>query len=184
MLIEEKDTIKEECKQLWHLYRDYIRRFCENRLKSSPNYIEDCVQDVFTALLEAKRSGTEIKNPKAWLTTVANNKIKKEYKNRKRESEHISKIIQYGNYVETSFIETHDFENVPDEIINNMKDRVLQQLSSEERSLVDDFYVKHIKIKDIAIKYGLSETNVKQRLFRVRKKIVYLSNDEIAKQKF
>ena len=36
------------------------------------------------ALLEAKRAGTEIHNPKAWLTSVANNKIKNEYKNRKK----------------------------------------------------------------------------------------------------
>ena len=32
--------------------------------KDTPDYVEDCVQDVFMALLEAKRSGTEIKSPK------------------------------------------------------------------------------------------------------------------------
>ena len=43
--------------------------------KDTPDYVEDCVQDVFMTLLEARRSGTEIKSPKAWLTTVANNKL-------------------------------------------------------------------------------------------------------------
>ena len=77
MVIGEKDEITEECKRLWHLYREYIISFCKFKLKDTPDYVEDCVQDVFMALLEAKRSGAEIKSPKAWLTTVANNKIKR-----------------------------------------------------------------------------------------------------------
>ena len=32
-----------------------------------------------------------------------------------------------------------------------------------------------MKVKDIAAKHGLSETNVKQKLFRARKKIMHLS---------
>ena len=80
MVIGENDEITEECKQLWNLYKEYIISFCKFKLKDTPDYVEDCVQDVFMALLEARRSGTEIKSPKAWLTTVANNKIKMEYK--------------------------------------------------------------------------------------------------------
>ena len=41
-----------------------------------------------------------------------------------------------------------------------------------------------MKVKDIAAKHGLSETNVKQKLFRTRKKIMHLSNEEIEKHKF
>lgn len=135
------------------------------------------------ALLEAKRAGTEIHNPKAWLTSVANNKIKNEYKNRKRESEHINKIIRYETVMEFSSLDIHDFSDIPDELVTDMKDSVLNRLNADEQSLVKDFYVKHMKIKDIAEKRGISETNVKQKLFRVRKKIVLLSNEEIEKQK-
>lgn len=181
--ILEKDEITEECKRLWHLYREYIKSFCRFQLKDSPDYVEDCVQDVFMALLEAKRAGTEIRNPKAWLTSVANNKIKNEYKNRKRESEHINKIIRYETVMEFSSLDIHDFSDIPDELVTDMKDSVLNRLNADEQSLVEDFYVKHMKIKDIAEKRGISETNVKQKLFRVRKKIVLLSNEEIEKQK-
>ena len=76
----EKDEITEECMQIWHLYREYIKSFCNFQLKDCPDCVEDCVQDVFMALLEARRAGKEIKNPKAWLTRVANNKIIDEYK--------------------------------------------------------------------------------------------------------
>ena len=80
------------------------------------------------ALLEARRSGTEIKSPKAWLTTVANNKIKMEYKNRKRESEHINKIIHYKTTVEIFTLDMHDFSEISDELISEMKDSILNQL--------------------------------------------------------
>ena len=169
MVIGENDEITEECKRLWHLYREYIISFCKFKLKDTPDYVEDCVQDVFMALLEAKRSGTEIKSPKAWLTTVANNKIKREYKNRKREF---------------STLDMHDFEEVSDELISEMKDSILNQLKFDEQSIIIDFYVKHMKVKNIAIKYNLSEANVKQKLFRARKKIMHLSNEEIEKHKF
>lgn len=179
MVIGEKDEITEECKQLWNLYKEYIISFCKFKLKDTPDYVEDCVQDVFMALLEARRSGTEIKSPKAWLTTVANNKIKMEYKNRKRESEHINKIIHYKTTVEIFTLDMHDFSE-----ISEMKDSILNQLKFDEQSIIIDFYVKHMKVKDIAAKHGLSETNVKQKLFRARKKIMHLSNEEIEKHKF
>lgn len=41
-----------------------------------------------------------------------------------------------------------------------------------------------MKVKNIAIKYNLSEANVKQKLFRARKKIIHLSSEEIEKHKF
>lgn len=173
MVIGEKDEITEECKQLWNLYKEYIISFCKFKLKDTPDYVEDCVQDVFMALLEARRSGTEIKSPKAWLTTVANNKIKMEYKNRKRESEHINKIIHYKTTVEIFTLDMHDFSEISDELISEM----------DEQSIIIDFYVKHMKVKDIAAKHGLSETNVRQKLFRARKKIVHMVKKETEKQK-
>ena len=98
------------------------------------------------------------------LTTVANNKIKMEYKNRKRESEHINKIIHYKTTVEFSTLDMHDFKEVSDELISEMKDSILNQLKFDEQSIIIDFYVKHMKVKNIAIKYNLSEANVKQKL--------------------
>ena len=82
-----------------------------------------------------------------------------------------------------NYLDIHDFSDISDELVTDMKDSVLNRLNADEQSLVKDFYVKHMKIKDIAEKRGISETNVKQKLFRVRKKIVLLSNEEIEKQK-
>ena len=86
--------------------------------------------------------------------------------------------------MEISTLDMHDFAEISDELISEMKDSILNQLKFDEHSIIIDFYVKHMKVKDIAIKYNLSEANVKQKLFRARKKIVHLSSEEIEKHKF
>ena len=146
----EKDEITEECKRLWHLYREYIKSFCRFQLKDSPDYVEDCVQDVFMALLEAKRAGTEIHNPKAWLTSVANNKIKNEYKNRKRESEHINKIIRYETVMEFSSLDIHDFSDISDELVTDMKNEV---------------WLRHMKFEKISPKNAAFPRRMSSRNF-------------------
>ena len=180
----EKDEITEECMQIWHLYREYIKSFCSFQLKDCPDCVEDCVQDVFMALLEARRAGKEIKNPKAWLTRVANNKIIDEYKNKAREAEHINRIVQYETALKISAVEMPQLNDVSDELIDEMTDNILNRLKADERSLVEDYYMEDMRVRDIAAMHGLSETNVKQKLFRARKKIMHLSNKEIEKHKF
>lgn len=179
----EKDEITEECMQIWHLYREYIKSFCNFQLKDCPDCVEDCVQDVFMALLEARRAGKEIKNPKAWLTRVANNKIIDEYKNKAREAEHINRIIQYETALKISAVEMPQLNDVSDELIDEMTDNILNRLKADERSLVVDYYMEDMRVRDIAARHGLSETNVRQKLFRARKKIVHMVKKEIEKQK-
>lgn len=179
----EKDEITEECMQIWHLYREYIKSFCGFQLKDCPDCVEDCVQDVFMALLEARRAGKEIKNPKAWLTRVANNKIIDEYKNKAREAERINKIVQYETALKISAVEMPQLNDVSDELIDEMTDNILNRLKADERSLVEDYYMEDMRVRDIAAMHGLSETNVRQKLFRARKKIVHMVKKEIEKQK-
>lgn len=143
----EKDEITEECMQIWHLYREYIKSFCSFQLKDCPDCVEDCVQDVFMALLEARRAGKEIKNPKAWLTRVANNKIIDEYKNKAREAEHINRIIQYETALKISAVEMPQLNDISDELIDEMTDNILNRLKADERSLVEDYYMKEYESK-------------------------------------
>ena len=61
--------------KIWTEHESYIRRLCSYKLESRPEYIDDCVQEIFLALSEALHNEKRIDCPKAWLTKVANNKI-------------------------------------------------------------------------------------------------------------
>ena len=71
-----KKRLKKQIYDIWAEYEPYIRKLCKYKLNSMPDCIDDCVQDVFLDLSVALNEGKTINNPKAWLTTVTNNKIK------------------------------------------------------------------------------------------------------------
>lgn len=80
---------KKAVNDLWHEFEPYIRKLCEYKLQSLPNHIDDCVQEVFLDLADALHKGKKIEYPKAWLTKVANNKIKDIYSQAKKDAEKI-----------------------------------------------------------------------------------------------
>lgn len=182
MVTHVKDDITEECEELWRLYGKYIRCFCTNRFGGDTEYIDDCVQEVFTAFIEAKRNGIEIRYPKAWLTTVAYNKVKEFYRKSKAESAHIVRVTDGSEFDEFCTFDNYDFSVISDLDIEEMKQSVLHQLKKDEQIILNDYYVERMKIKDIAAKYDLSESNVKQKLFRARKDVKYLSQKEMRKR--
>ena len=81
--------LKKQIYDIWAEHEPYIRKLCTYKLKSLPNYVDDCVQDVFLDLSDAINKGKVIEYPKAWLTKVANNKIKDIYNQAKRDAEKI-----------------------------------------------------------------------------------------------
>lgn len=67
--------LKKQIYDIWAEHETYIRKLCTYKLKSFPDYIDDCIQDVFLDLSDALNKGKTIEYPKAWLTKVANNKL-------------------------------------------------------------------------------------------------------------
>lgn len=86
---DETMTVKDNkyISDLWWEYEPYIRLLCVRKLNSLSDYVDDCVQDIFLALSDSLSNGKTIEYPKAWLTRVANNKIKDIYKNAKKNRE-------------------------------------------------------------------------------------------------
>ena len=167
------------CEQIWCDYEAYIRKFCEYKLQSQKDLVDDCVNDVFLSLLETLKNNKEITYPKAWLTRVANNKITDIYRNNEKQSER--EVALNEETVTKSYCDTYNFQKVTDEQIGKIKENVLNELDEIERNLIECYYTKNMKIKDLASEFNLSESNVKQKLFRARKSIIYLSKKELEK---
>ena len=174
-----KENPEKLCEQIWHEHEAYIRKFCEYKLQSQKDLVDDCVNDVFLSLLEALKNNTEINYPKAWLTKVANNKITDIYRNKEKQVER--EVALNEETLSGSYYDTYNFQEVTDEQIEQIKETILNELDETDRRLIENYYIKKMKVKEIASLYNLSESSVKVKLFRTRKTIIYLSKKELEK---
>ncbi len=169
------------CEQIWKEYEAYIRKFCEYKLQSDRDSVDDCVNEVFLRLLETIKNDEEIKHPKAWLTCVANNLITDIYRHNSNKSEREISLTEETITEKESYCDIYNFETITDEQIEQIKETVLNEIDEIDKKLIESYHIKNMKVKEIALLYNLSESNVKQRLFRTRKTIIYLSKKELEK---
>ncbi|MBR3815348.1 MAG: sigma-70 family RNA polymerase sigma factor [Clostridia bacterium] len=164
------DYNKKIVNELWQEHEPYIRKLCTYKLKSLPDYVDDCIQDVFLDLSDALHKGKVIEYPKAWLTKVANNKIKDIYAQAKREAE---KIVPFEsqNLDNTYSGVIHDeYFSIEDEQIPILKEKVINMLDDKEQQLLYDRYTFKKTISTIAKEHNTTENNIYQKLFRLKQK--------------
>ncbi len=165
------DNEKNElCKKLWTECKDDLTKMCEYKLSSHPGEVEDVIADAFYYLCVAVFENKRIENHKAWLIAVTNNLIKKKY------SEINIIKSRYANFYEENIdsyaCEDELFlEDVSDMVIDSLSSSVLSQLSESEQLLYKYVYVDKLKMKEIADLLKLTEVNVRQRNFRLSKRI-------------
>lgn len=155
---------------LWEEYEPYVRKICIYKLKSLPDYVDDCIQDIFLDLSDALHKGKVIEYPKAWLTKVANNKIKDIYTQAKKDAE---KIIAFDlqNLNNTHSKVVHDeYFSIQDEQIPILKEKVINLLDDKEQKLLYDRYTLKKTIPVIAKEHNTTENNIYQKLFRLKQK--------------
>lgn len=156
--------------ELWQEYEPYIRKLCTYKLKSLPDYIDDCIQDVFLDLSDALNKGKVIEYPKAWLTKVANNKIKDIYTQAKKEAE---KIVPFeGQNLDNTYsgVVHDEYFPIEDDQIPILKEKVINLLDDKEQQLLYDRYTLKKTISTIAKEHNTTENNIYQKLFRLKQK--------------
>ena len=161
---------KKLAEKMWHDFGPYIRKLCNFKLNSLPDYIDDCVQDVFVALSDALNKGKQIDYPKAWLTKVASNKIKDIYAKVKKDTEKIVPFDAYNIDISLNSITYDEPISISDDKITFLKEKVINMLDEREQQLLYDRYTEGKSITKIAEEYNTTENNVYQRLFRLRQK--------------
>ena len=182
--METKEETRRLAEELWKENEPYIIKLCKFKLQSVPDKVNDCVQDVFLDLLVALDSGETIRCPKAWLTRVAGNKINDIYKEGKRETENTvsltDKIAESIADSKTLFDGEPEFND--DELLS-AKDSFLESLTPEEKELFSERFVLRLKAKEIALRHGTTESNIRKRVFRLKNKAkeyvrTYVKNDQ------
>ncbi|ADZ85737.1 sigma-70 family RNA polymerase sigma factor [Cellulosilyticum sp. ST5] len=151
-----------ELEQMMNQYGDYIARTCYIYLKDWA-LAEDAVQEVF---IKAYRYISEFRkesSEKTWLTSIAINICK--------------------NYVRTSWFRKVQIGIEKIETRNTLEDELINQINQSEllkqvmdlpikyREVILLYYYQDFKINEIAEILGISESSIKMRLNRARKKL-------------
>lgn len=162
-------TFEEQFNDLWQSFEPYIRNLCNYKLISMPHYIDDCVQETFMALALAIKNEKTIDCPKAWLTSVANNKIKDVYECERKKSELIVNLSQVGVFHQIAFTDIEHIELSEEEIVFAVNS-IIEQLTENEKALFEERFIKKMKTAELAIIHKTSKENIRQQIFRLKKK--------------
>ena len=160
---------KNLAESLWREHEPYIRKFCEYKLQSLPDYTDDCIQEVFLVLLKALEDGKEITYPKAYLTKIALNKINDIYKTEEKKRK---TVVSLDDVNESTGFDFSLTEEISDEETEKHLEKILSTLTDSEKKLIEDFYIKKTRQKELAKQMNISENALRQQVFRLKRKII------------
>lgn len=151
-----------ELEQMMNQYGDYIARTCYIYLKDWA-LAEDAVQEVF---IKAYRYISEFRkesSEKTWLTSIAIN-ICKNYRR-----------TNWFRKVQVGIEKTETYNMLEDELINQINQSELlkqvMELPIKYREVILLYYYQDFKVNEITEILGISESSIKMRLNRARKKL-------------
>ncbi len=136
---------------------------------------EEIVQDAFLKAFKSLGSFKQTSTFKTWLYRIVyNTAISKTRKKRTEYSALDDELID--NYTEDDIIENLSEMNGDEK--NYLITKILKHLSEQEYVIINLFYLEGLPIEDIVEVTGLSKSNVKVKLHRIRKKIYSEFNKE------
>ncbi|MCM1114955.1 MAG: sigma-70 family RNA polymerase sigma factor [Clostridium sp.] len=166
------------CEELWNECEPQFRQICNYKLSNNRSEIEEVIADTYLALCRAYASNKKPRKPKAWLMATFSNILKLKYIEISRNTKKILAAEESGLH---TLIYTVDFldEAINDKDIEQLKKETLDELTDSERQLIDLIYEKNMKLKDIAKELGTTEPAIKQKHYRLKKKVKSIAKDKI-----
>lgn len=174
------DDNKLNIQKVMNDYTNYIFSIIRNDyINFSDEDIEEIILDVFFTLWNNQSKLDINKKMSSYIAGITKNLIKKKYRSNRKINENIDdfedKLIDFSN-IELSFIQRERNKIINDEL-NSMK--------TEDKNIFIKYYYYEKSIKEIADNFNMSESKVKSKLFRIRKKLHkalkkrgYISNEK------
>lgn len=163
-------------KELWNLYRPGLVDMCKFRLNSVSAEIDDVLDEVYMALWNTIDSGVEIRKPKEWLYSTTHNYITHTYKNTNKTKKNLVSFNKEG-FEEYALAVYPDFadELISDEKIEELAEKITEQLDESEQLLYKYIYEDKLKHKEVASLLSTTLPAVKQKNYRLTRKIKKLA---------
>jgi RNA polymerase sigma factor (sigma-70 family) len=139
-----------------------------NKIVRSREDAEEIAQDAFIKAFQSLRSFKGDSKFSTWLYRIVYNAAISHTRRKKQD------FTQIDERVVSDTTEDDIFENLDTldaEIQSKLVNEAINKLPADESAIVTLFYLKENTIDDICQITGLSESNVKVKLFRIRKKL-------------
>lgn len=160
---------EELCKNLWYENEAGIRKICSIKLRSCPQEIDDTVSEVFLILCRKISENNIPQNPKAFLYAVLNNVINQKYRDiyKTKEKEKPISDNEYELFLAYDIIE----EKIEEIYNSEIKQKLKILLNEDEYDLITKIHFDKMKMKEIAVLYHSTEAAVKQKHYRICRKL-------------
>lgn len=162
------DYIKDdklEIERIMNEYTNYIYKIIKNySLILTTEDIEEITLDVFLTLWRNISKLEVNSSMSAYIAGITKNLIRLKY----REIKFADNIDDYEGKI-------IDLSNIEIVLSNNEKYIIimeeLSKMKKEDKDIFISYYNDEIKIKELSIIYNMSESKIKSKLFRIRKKL-------------
>ncbi|MBR0350643.1 MAG: sigma-70 family RNA polymerase sigma factor [Clostridia bacterium] len=146
-------------------YSNYVRTIANNASKNllSPEDKEEILIDTFFILWKKYNDNKNIYALDAFIAGITRNLVKEKL----RKMHYSVDISDYENVIEIQENELFEEEREEIEKLKNS----LKNLKDIDIKIINSYYYLSKSIKDIAEEFDISQSNVKTRLHRIRKRI-------------
>ena len=149
---------KLQMEKIMETYNNYISTIIRNsHINLSNEDVEEVILDVFLTLWKNQNKLDINKSMSAYISGITKNLIKYKYRQ--------CKITQNIEEYEEKLI---DNSNIEITLLQNEKQKII---SEELEKINIEYYYDDKNIKEISKKFNMTESKVKSKLFRVRKRL-------------
>ena len=171
------ESQKKLCEALWQQYELNLRSVCNAKLVGLDEDVSEILSETFLIMCKKVSQEDTIEHPKAWLYATLNNLIKQKYRDINRRKENIC-LISDCEQVGLPYMPDLVDEIFNEDMLEKLKDILETRLTDEEKQLLYYIIIDNKLYAEIAQLMASSESNIKQRKYRLFNKIKQIAKDK------
>lgn len=164
------DTLNDNlCTELWYECEPKLRKICQIKLQNNPDEIDDVIAETFFALCSKAEANELPDNTNAWLYGAFNNILNKKYREIYKEKENRADLS--GKKYKLPFDRNFEKEMLDKLSAEELKIKLDKELKDDEKLLLELIFIDKMKLREIAVRLNSTEAAIKQKKFRLVRKI-------------